>query len=164
MSDTPSHEKLPTRPQRAQWAQSGIGLLETLAALVILSAGAAVMLTWFSQNATVLGRLKETEKTEQGRLVALDYVRTLNPAERPSGEVTIGPNRIIWTSQPNADARRLQAAPGTQGRFEVLLFDVEVSLYRTDADAAVLAYKTKLPVAGFKVIESTNANPLGRAP
>lgn len=151
------------RPRR-QSAQRGIGLLETLAALVILSAGAAVMLTWFSQNATVLGRLKETEKTEQGRLVALDYVRTLNPAERPSGEVIIGPNRIVWTSEPNADAKRLQATPGTQGRFEVLLFDVEVSLYRTDADAAVMASKMSLPVAGYKASEGNNASPFGGLP
>lgn len=124
------------------------------------------MLTWFSQNATVLGRLKETEKTEEGRLAALDYVRTLNPSERPSGEVTIGPNRIVWTSQPNADAKRLRAAPGTQGRFEVLLFDVEVSLYRADADAdaAVLGSKMKLPVAGFKKIENANVSPFGGAP
>lgn len=164
MSVVPTRGPRSKRAQRLKRAQWGIGLLETLAALVILSAGAAVMLTWFSQNATVLSRLKETEKTEQGRLVALDYVRTLNPAERPSGEVTIGPNRIVWTSQPNADAKRLQAAPGTQGRFEVLLFDVEVSLYRADADAAVLASKMKLPVAGFKVIESANANPFGGAP
>ena len=152
--------------RRARWrsVELGIGLLETLAALVILSAGTAVMLTWFSQNATVLGRLKETEKTEQGRLVALDYLRTLNPAERPTGEVTLGPNRIAWTSRPNVEAGRVQATPGTQGRFEVLLYDVEISLYRADAETAGIASRMSLPVAGFKVIEGSNTSPLGGAP
>ena len=92
----------------------GISLLETLAALVILSAGAAVMLTWFSQNATALSRLKESEDIERGRLQAIEYVRSINPVEQPRGAVSLANYRISWTSRQTADPR--EVGVGERGR------------------------------------------------
>lgn len=129
----------------------GVGLLETLAALVILSAGAAVMLTWFSQNAAALSRLKQNEKVEQGRLLALDYLRTLNPVERPSGEAVLGDFRVGWSSTTTNEPVRIVSAMGTPGKFEVSLYELDVRLFMADADAtSVPVARMTLPVAGYK--------------
>ena len=134
---------------------SGVGLLETLAALVILSAGAAVMLTWFSQNAVALGRLKQNEKVEQGRLVALDYLRTLNPVERPMGETILGDFRVDWSSKTINEPVRIVSAMGTPGKFEVSLYDVDIQLFIVGGGASsVPVARMTLPVAGYKAISS----------
>lgn len=133
----------------------GVGLLETLAALVILSAGAAVMLTWFSQNATALGRLKQNEKVEQGRLVALDYLRTLNPVERPTGKTILGDFRVEWISKTVNDPVRIVSAMGAPGKFEISLYELEVQLFMADADvSSVPVARMTLPVAGYKANSS----------
>ena len=146
-----SYGGMKSRRQRVR----GVGLLETLAALVILSAGAAVMLTWFSQNATVLSRLKQTEKIEQGRIAALDYVRTLNPVERPSGETVLGEFRIDWTSKTINEPVRIVSAIGTPGKFEISLYELDIQLFMADADiSAVPVSRMTLPVAGYKANSS----------
>ena len=148
MNDTRHRIKRPVMPKK----MAGIGLLETLAALVILSVGATVMLTWFSQNASALSRLKETEKVEQAKLVALDYLRTLNPVDRPSGEIIIGQDRITWSSRTKVEPVRVVTAMGSPGRYEISLYDLDVRLSRANADAAVVTARMTFPVAGYKLV------------
>ncbi len=130
----------------------GISLLETLAALVILSAGAAVMLTWFSQNATALGRLKESEDIERGRLQAIEYVRSINPVERPRGEVELANYLISWSSRQTADTVRTSNVFGTPGKYEVSLFELNIQLKRANDLPDATPTQILLPVAGYKLV------------
>lgn len=147
--------------KRLRKTSSGISLLETLAALVILSAGAAVMLTWFSQNATALGRLKEFEDIERGRLQAIEYVRSINPVEQPRGEVALANYRVSWTSRQTADTVRALNAMGTPGRFEVSLFELTILLRRASDLPSAEATKILLPVAGYKSVGENGASFFG---
>lgn len=140
---------------------SGISLLETLAALVILSAGAAVMLTWFSQNATALGRLKEFEDIERGRLQAIEYVRSINPVEQPRGEVELGDYRVSWSSRQTADTVRALTVLGTPGRYEVSLFELTIQLKRAGDLPTAQATKILLPIAGYKSVGDSGASFFG---
>ena len=139
----------------------GISLLETLAALVILSAGAAVMLTWFSQNASALSRLKESEDIERGRLQAIEYVRSVNPVERPRGEAVLGHYRISWTSRQTADTVRALTVLGTPGRYEVSLFELTIQLRRANDLATAEATQILLPIAGYKSVGDSGASFFG---
>ncbi len=140
--------------------QHGVSLLETLAALVILSAGAAVMLTWFSQNATALGRLKDAEAVEQARLTALDYVRAINPIDRPQGEVTLDKYRIAWTSRKIADTARAVNALGSVGRYEISLHELNVQISSIEAkpNEQSLAAQMTLASAGYKLVATSAAS------
>lgn len=139
----------------------GISLLETLAALVILSAGAAVMLTWFSQNATALGRLKESEDIERGRLQAIEYVRSINPVEQPRGEVSLANYRISWSSRQTADTVRALTVMGAPGKYEVSLFDVTILLRRASDSPTADATRILLPIAGYKNVGDNGASFFG---
>jgi general secretion pathway protein I len=138
--------------QHSRAASRGISLLETLAALVILSAGASVMLTWFSQNATALSRLKESEDIERGRLQAIEYVRSINPVEQPRGDVALGNYRISWSSRQTADTVRPLTIMGAPGRYEVSLFELTILLKRASDPASLQATQILLPVAGYKKV------------
>jgi general secretion pathway protein I len=143
----------------------GISLLETLAALVILSAGAAVMLTWFSQNAVTLSRLKDSESLEQGRLEALEYLRTINPVEKPRGEVVLNQYRIAWTSRQSAETVRAVTALGSPGRYEVSMYELDVRLSKADAapSSSTLA-RMSLPLTGYKLVAATGTSMFGDKP
>ena len=139
----------------------GISLLETLAALVILSAGAAVMLTWFSQNATALGRLKESEDIERGRLQAIEFARSINPIERPRGEVELANYRVSWSSRQTADTVRAVNAMGAPGKYEVSLFELDIQLKRAGDSPSATATQILLPVAGYKLVGDGGASFFG---
>ncbi len=147
--------------KRRPLKQAGISLLETLAALVVLSAGATVMFTWFAQNATVLGKLKVAEEVERVRLDALEYVRTINPVERPRGEVTLNQYRLAWTSRQSADAVRTANELGTPARYEISLYELTVRLTATDITSSDPVSQFTLPVAGYKLVESNVGNVFG---
>lgn len=74
--------------------QTGISLLEVLAALVILSIGASVAFTWFGQSVTAMGRLKNEEASLLARNEAMEYLRAINPIEQPTGEVEMPGYRL----------------------------------------------------------------------
>jgi general secretion pathway protein I len=130
----------------------GVSLLETLAALVILSAGAAVMLTWFSQNATALGRLKDAEAAQLARLTALDYMRTINPVDRPQGEIILDKYRIEWSSRKIADTVRALNGLGSAGRYEISLYDLELKISNSDLNGNPLVEKITVSAAGYKLL------------
>jgi general secretion pathway protein I len=130
----------------------GISLLETLAALVILSAGTAVMLTWFSQNATALTRLKDAESIEQGRLIATEYVRAINPVDQPSGDITIDSYRISWSSRQIAANVRALNGSGSPGRYEISLHELKVNLARVDITVPEKINQITLPVVGYRLV------------
>jgi general secretion pathway protein I len=142
-------------------SQAGISLLETLAALVILSAGATVMFTWFAQNAAVLGRLKVAEEVERLRLEATEYVRTLNPVERPRGDVTLNQYRLAWTSRQSADTVRTVNELGTPARYEISLYELTVRLTPADNSSSEPVSQFTLPVVGYKLVASDTGNVFG---
>jgi general secretion pathway protein I len=142
----------------------GISLLETLAALVILSAGATVMLTWFSQNAITLNRLKESESLEQARLEALEYLRTINPVDKPRGEVVLNQYRIVWSSRPSAETVRAVTALGSPGRYEVSLYELDVRLSKADVAASNTLARMSLPLAGYKLVAASGNSMFGVTP
>lgn len=135
----------------------GVSLLETLAALVVLSAGAAVMLTWFSQSATALSRLKDAEAVELARLTALDYVRVINPVDRPNGVVTLDKYRIAWTSRSIADSVRAVNSLGAAGRYEISLHELDIQVSNSDTSNLAVALEMTLPVAGYKLVAASAA-------
>jgi general secretion pathway protein I len=147
------------RPPSAR--QAGISLLETLAALVVLSSGATVMFTWFAQNAAVLGRLKVAEEVERVRLDAMEYVRTVNPVERPRGDVTLNQYRLVWTSRQSADTVRTVNELGTPARYEISLYELTVILTPTEGAAREPATQFTLPLAGYRLVASDTGNVFG---
>jgi general secretion pathway protein I len=104
----------------------GFSLIEVLAAMVIFSAGAVILFGWIAQTADRLGRLDAEQTSLFGQLTGLEFIRTLNPMQRPAGETLIDGIRIRWQSEPiGADAAVRDG--GSEGNYLVQLFRVRIS-------------------------------------
>jgi general secretion pathway protein I len=108
--------------------QAGISLVEALAALVILSLGATVALTWFIGSADRVSRLREEEAMLLSKLNAMDFVRSINPAERPEGQLLLAGQQLSWSSQIISGPTRSMNKRGGDGPFELTLHQVQVIL------------------------------------
>jgi Prokaryotic N-terminal methylation motif len=133
---------------------SGISLVEALAALVILSLGAAVALTWFIGSADRVARLREEETLLLNQLSAMDFMRSINPVERPQGQILLAGQQITWRSQVVSGPVRSMNKQGGEGPFELTLHQVQVTLERSAGNpniapaAQPLSFELKL--AGYR--------------
>lgn len=142
--------------------QAGISLLEILAALVILSIGASVAFTWFGQSATAMARLKDEEARLLAHNEAMEYLRAINPAAQPTGEVDMPGYRLNWTSRPIRDVVRTLTTLGTPSRYEVSLHELEVQLiYPTNNS---LWTQFQLQLAGYRLVAPSSASSIFGTP
>jgi general secretion pathway protein I len=137
------------RPHLRRRPPAGFSLLEVIAALVILSIGAAAAFTWLTQSVATLARLRTEERAQLARLEVLDYLRAINPAARPEGAVQMADFSFSWTSRPLREAVSALNALRAPGIHEVSLFEVSahVSLSTKQPEAG---FDITLPVAGFR--------------
>jgi general secretion pathway protein I len=136
--------------------QSGISLVEALAALVILSLGAAIVLTWFIGSADRVARLRQEETLLLSQLSAMDFVRSINPAERPQGQVLLAGQQMSWSSQVISGPVRSMNKLGGDGPFELTLHQVQVTLMQA-SDSNGLAntgesVSFELKLAGYRSV------------
>ena len=144
-----------TRPSpRAQQPQFGMTLLEVLAAMVILSIGAAVAFTWFNQSAAALAQVKNQEEELLARSEALEYLQHINPDQQPTGQVELPGYLIEWRSQPVRPVVRSVTDLGTPARYTVSLHELDVVLRKTDARREAWV-EFKLTLAGYSQSENT---------
>jgi prepilin-type N-terminal cleavage/methylation domain-containing protein len=110
--------------------QRGISLVESLAALVILSLGAVIALTWFVNSADRVARLRQEEAILLAQLQAVDYLGAVNFLKQPQGQTSLAEFELRWRSLPVAPTQRSVNKLGSDGRFEVGLLEVQAQLWR----------------------------------
>lgn len=113
-------------------SQTGISLLEVLAALVILSMGATVAFTWFNQNVSVLNRIKQEEKILLIKTEAIEYIKSINPRLNPEGSKEILGYSVKWESTIKSNPQRALNNQGGEGRFEVSLYEINAKILSLD--------------------------------
>lgn len=145
---------------RRSLRQSGISLLEVLAALVILSLGATVAFTWFGQSVSAMSRLKDEEASLLARNSAMDYLRAINPTVQPEGMVEMPGYQLKWRSRPIRDTVHALTSLGTRSRYDVSLYELQVDLVR-DGAAGTPWVSFKLELAGFEQVSGSSMGIFG---
>jgi prepilin-type N-terminal cleavage/methylation domain-containing protein len=105
-------------------AQAGFTLLETIVALVILTAG---LMGFYSFLVTMLNganRLQGASIAYDRQANALELAKTLNPMDAPEGTFDLGSYRIQWSSQLLKNVRQSSRYPTGAGVFKVALYRV----------------------------------------
>jgi prepilin-type N-terminal cleavage/methylation domain-containing protein len=120
----------PLRPTRR--SQQGMGLLEVLAAMVILSVGATIAFTWFNQSANALAQVKTQEAELLARNEALDYLQHINPDEKPEGQIDLPGYSIHWRSQPLHPPVKSVTNLGMASNYSVSLHQLQVVLRQSN--------------------------------
>jgi general secretion pathway protein I len=116
----------------SSFRQRGFGLLEALVALVLLSSVGFALLAWVHQNLDTAQRLRSFYLEQDARRVALDWLRTVNPMEKPEGEIHYSSLRITWKATPLSQPISQAGYPQGVGRHEMALFNTTISVYRSD--------------------------------
>ncbi len=122
--------------------------------MVIFSAGAVILFGWIAQTADRLGRLGTEQQRLFGELTGLEYVRTLNPMQRPAGQITIGDVLVRWNAKGVGDESAVHSG-GSQGRYLVRLYEVDVI---TNVGAAAEAVRSVF-LAGWRERSVAAASP-----
>lgn len=115
--------------------QRGFSLIEVLAAMVIFSTGAVILFSWIGQTADRLGRVTQEQQRLFGDLAGLEYVRSLNPMQRPSGSVVIGDVDVSWAAAP-VGAESPVRYGATDGRYMVQLYEVRLTTRAPRSEAS----------------------------
>ena len=131
--------------------QRGISLLEVLAAMVILSAGATVAFTWFSQSAVAMGQVKSQEAELLARNEALEYLQHLNIDTRPEGQVSMEGFLLKWSSRPTQPQLSVVTDLGMPGSFSVSLHEVDVVLLKASPGKGLAAEAAETEWVRFQV-------------
>jgi general secretion pathway protein I len=108
--------------------ESGFTLLEAIVATVLLATAGLALLTWMNGALESLNRIEQQNRRTAAELNALEYLRNLNPLERPSGEINLGATTMRWNAQVRGEAVPNRNDFGDAGNFVVALFDTEITL------------------------------------
>lgn len=105
-------------------SQKGLSVLEALVAIALISVAFLPLLALQEQLTRTAIAIERAEETLRAKSNALAYLETLNPTYRPSGEESLGNAVLTWTSTPLTIPVPALAMVGTNGRFDVTLYDV----------------------------------------
>jgi prepilin-type N-terminal cleavage/methylation domain-containing protein len=106
---------------------AGFTLLETIVALVILSAVVSAFFELVSTAYRAADRAEAAALAFDHRSNALELATTINPMTSPQGTFDLGPYRIQWVSRLIEPAQQSSAFPTGKGDFVVALYRVTLS-------------------------------------
>ena len=112
-------------------SERGFGLLEALVALVLLSSIGFAILAWVQQNLDTMQRMKGFYAEQTMRRQIVELAKTLNPMKQPSGESVIDGKRFVWESVMTGDRVSQSGYPQGVGSFDVALYRVTFSVFRS---------------------------------
>ena len=120
---------------KPQSAEHGFTLIETIVALVILS---AVMIVFFAFLSTTLNGARRMELASidyDRRTNALEIAAAINPMALPQGTLDLGAYRISWSSDLLGEVRQSSAYPIGSGPFKIGLYRVVLTFPQSDTPA-----------------------------
>jgi general secretion pathway protein I len=108
--------------------QHGFSLLEAIVALTLLATAGFALFAWINASFDSLNRIEDNNRRAAAELNALEYLKTVNPMQTPTGIVTLGATTMRWKARA-LNAPRLNVSDGEgPGPFMVALYEVTVTL------------------------------------
>ncbi len=116
------------RRRTAARHDAGMSMIEVLAAMVIFSTSAVMLFSWINQTAQRLNQLSAEQTSLFGELAALEYLRSLNPMQKPTGTVALGDTEVSWNAVPVGDEEQARTNTGARGLYSLQLYKVELTV------------------------------------
>lgn len=112
--------------------ESGFSVLEAIIAIAIMSLALLPLLSLQGQFFKAVEGMERAEIRLGSRDEVLNYLKSLNLWEQPHGEFVLHGVRVSWNAVPVFEPRMSRGASGGLGRFEMTLYDVQVSIHHEE--------------------------------
>ncbi|MBL4595825.1 MAG: hypothetical protein JKX99_04525 [Robiginitomaculum sp.] len=113
-------------------ALHGFSVLEAMIAMAILAAALLPLLALQGQFVRSVDSMERVDARLAARTSAIHYVQALNLTQAPQGQFIqaqdTGPVLISWQATPALPARTVRGNGGFPGRFELTLYDVQITI------------------------------------
>ena len=134
----------------------GFTLLEAIVAMAIMATSLIALYGWLATSIQSIRHVQEQRASLADARTALAFMRGINPMETPSGERTVPPLIVRWTSTPATPVTQGMNGIGSTSLFDLALYDVDVTVLREDTP--VRSFKIRL--AGWVASRSTGLDAL----
>ncbi len=125
----------------------GFTLLEAIVALVLLTTAGLALFSWMNASFDGLNRIEQSNARAAAELNALEFMKTVNPMERPEGQIKLGEIHLNWRSRPLQSPVANRNDAREPGPFMVALYETEVTL---ESAPKLAAYTISLRHFGYK--------------
>ena len=122
-------------------------VLEAIVAGVLLSTAGLVLFTWINASFDSLNRIEISNARAAAELNAMEYIKTVNPMEQPTGNVKLGDIQMTWRATPIGDPVQNRTDAREPGPFLVAMYQIEVSL---DGRPRLEPYAMRLRQMGYR--------------
>lgn len=109
-------------------SESGFSVLEAMIAIAILAAALIPLLTLQGQFIRSVESFERADVRLEVRDSALTLLNSLNLMDYPNGTLDLGRAQMTWRATLAGPAKMSRGDAGTEGRFEMALYDVNVTL------------------------------------
>lgn len=124
----------PSKAVQTQSGESGFSVLEAMIAMALLAAALLPLLNLQAQFTRTVNSLERADRRLEVRHVALNKIKTINPAIEPRGEYEHLESQVKWTSRPVLPLETIYDA-GSPGVHDVGLYDVSVAISFSDGSS-----------------------------
>ncbi len=124
----------------------GFTLLEAIVALVLLTTAGLALFSWINNGFDSLQRIERANAIAAAEVNALEFMRNINPASRPDGNIRLGEVNLTWRAKPITEERTNRGDTGDPGIFKVSLYETELVL---DAPPTFEQHRLVLRQMGF---------------
>ncbi len=122
-------------------------MIEVVAAMVIFSSSAVILFSWIGQTSNRMAQFEAEQHRLFAELSALDYLRTVNPMQRPEGDADLQQSlHLSWRAQPAGEAEPVRISQSAPGIYQVQLFKVTFQLTGT----GLQPFSQSVYLAGWK--------------
>ncbi len=132
---------------RAHQCPDGFTLLEAIVAVVLLSTAGLVLFSWINASFDSLNRIEVSNARAAAELNAMEFMKTVNPMEQPTGRVKLGEIEMNWRATPVGEPVQNRTDTREPGPFMVAMYQIEVSL---DGRPRLEPYAIQLRQMGYR--------------
>jgi len=106
----------------------GFTLLEAIVALVLLTTAGLALFSWMNASFDGLDRIEQSNARAAAELNALEFMKTVNPMERPDGQIKLGQVDLKWRARQLTQPVQNRTDTRDPGPFSVAMYEVELTL------------------------------------
>ncbi|OQW93346.1 MAG: hypothetical protein BWK79_11635 [Beggiatoa sp. IS2] len=110
----------------------GFTLLEAIVALVLITTSGMALLNWINTNLLALEHVQQAQQRHMATRNALAFMETVNPLEKPNGEMIFDDYTIKWETTAVELPKDGINAFGDVGFFQIGLYDTQVEVDSVD--------------------------------